>query len=81
MITVKNAESYLKNKIGEDTSDIKKVWEIFKDFCKEPVEGEENKEIKKSYFNVVYMILLAKNYFTLILYASLLFMMRMSILV
>jgi hypothetical protein len=45
MINVKNAESYLKSKIGEDTSDIKKVWEIFKDFCKEPVEGEEDKEI------------------------------------
>ncbi len=40
-----NAESYLKNKIGEDTIDIKKVWETFKAFCKEPVEGEEDKEI------------------------------------
>jgi hypothetical protein len=30
MITVKNAESYLKNKIGKDTDDIKKVWETFK---------------------------------------------------
>ena len=45
MITVKNAESYLKDKIGEDSDDIKKVWETFKDFCKEPVEGEEDKEI------------------------------------
>ncbi|MEH7419578.1 hypothetical protein V7266_30565 [Neobacillus drentensis] len=45
MITVKNAKSYLKNKIGEDTDDIKKVWEIFKDFCREPVEGVEDKEI------------------------------------
>ncbi|WP_026567131.1 hypothetical protein [Bacillus sp. UNC41MFS5] len=45
MITVMNAESYLKNKIGEDTIDIKKVWETFKAFCKEPVEGEEDKEI------------------------------------
>ena len=32
MITVKNAENYLKNKIGEDTDDIKKVWETFKNF-------------------------------------------------
>ncbi|PEQ88660.1 hypothetical protein CN481_19340 [Bacillus sp. AFS006103] len=45
MITVMNAESYLKNKIGEGTNDIKKVWETFKAFCKEPVEGEEDKEI------------------------------------
>ena len=45
MITVMNAESYLKNKIGEDTDDIKKVWETFKTFCEEPVEGEEEKEI------------------------------------
>ncbi|MGE8081380.1 hypothetical protein [Peribacillus loiseleuriae] len=45
MITVKNAESYLKNKIGEDTNDIKKIWETFKVFCKETVEGEEDKEI------------------------------------
>jgi hypothetical protein len=45
MITVQNAENYLKDKIGEDTEDIKKVWETFKDFCKEPVEGEEDKEI------------------------------------
>jgi hypothetical protein len=45
MITVQNAENYLKDKIGEDAEDIKKVWETFKDFCKEPVEGEEDKEI------------------------------------
>ena len=45
MITVKYAESYLKNKIGEDVDDIKKGWETFKEFCKEPVEGEEDKEI------------------------------------
>ena len=45
MITVKNAESYLKDKIGEDADDIKKVWETFKGFCTEPVEGEEDKEI------------------------------------
>jgi hypothetical protein len=45
MLTVKNAESYLKDMIGEDADDIKKVWETFKDFCKEPVEGEEDKEI------------------------------------
>jgi len=45
MITVNNAESYLKNRIGEGTDDIKKVWEIFKSFCKEDVEGEDDKEI------------------------------------
>ncbi|MGE7762116.1 hypothetical protein [Peribacillus sp. NPDC097895] len=41
MITVKNAESYLKTEIADD---IKKVWETFKDFCKEAIEGEEDKE-------------------------------------
>jgi hypothetical protein len=45
MITVKNAAIYLKDKIGENANDIKKVWQAFKDFCKEPVEGEEEKEI------------------------------------
>ena len=45
MITVKNAESYLKNMIGKDINDIQKVWEIFKVFCRESVEGEEEKEI------------------------------------
>lgn len=30
MITVKNAENYLKDKIGEEAEDIKKVWETFK---------------------------------------------------
>lgn len=45
MITVKNAESYFKNLIGENTYDIKKVWETFKSFCKKDVEGEDDKEI------------------------------------
>jgi hypothetical protein len=45
MLTFKNAESYLKDKIGDDTNDINKVWDVFKGFCKEPVEGEEDKEI------------------------------------
>ncbi|MCM3115713.1 hypothetical protein M3610_10475 [Neobacillus sp. MER 74] len=45
MITVKNAESYLKDKIGDDIDGIKKVWDVFKEFCKEPVEGEEDKQI------------------------------------
>jgi hypothetical protein len=31
--------------IGENTYDIKKVWETFKSFCKDDVEGEEDKEI------------------------------------
>ena len=31
--------------IGENTYDIKKVWETFKSFCKGDVEGEEDKEI------------------------------------
>src|SRR4051812_23971325 len=45
MITVKNAESYFKEKVGKDDYDIKQVWETFKAFCKEPVEGEDDKEI------------------------------------
>ncbi|MGG4155843.1 hypothetical protein [Bacillus muralis] len=45
MITSKNAESYLKNKIGNNTDDIKEVWEIFKAFCIERVEGEDDQEI------------------------------------
>lgn len=45
MILISNAERYIKDKIGEDADDNKKVWEIFKEFCQEPVEGEEDKEI------------------------------------
>lgn len=45
MITVKNAESYLKDKIGKDSDDIKKVWDTFKDFCEKSVEGEEDREV------------------------------------
>ncbi len=40
MTTVAEAESYLKNKIG-DSNDIEKVWEVFKSFGREPVEGED----------------------------------------
>jgi hypothetical protein len=40
MITVKNAESYLKNKIGYIT-EIDKVWSTFKSFGRVPVQGEE----------------------------------------
>ncbi|MFD0824487.1 hypothetical protein ACT8ZR_02300 [Neobacillus sp. M.A.Huq-85] len=45
MEIVRKAESHLKDKIGDDTDDIKKVWDVFKGFCKEPVEGEEDKQI------------------------------------
>jgi len=45
MITVKNAESHFKNMIGENTYDIEKVWETFKSFCREDVDGEDDKEI------------------------------------
>ncbi|MGB3261252.1 hypothetical protein [Paenisporosarcina sp.] len=41
MITVNNAEIYLKDKIGENSNDIIKVWEEFKSFGKQPVEGED----------------------------------------
>lgn len=40
MVKVEQAESYLKNKIG-DSSDIAKVWDEFKSFGKELVEGED----------------------------------------
>ncbi|MDN4494712.1 hypothetical protein [Ureibacillus aquaedulcis] len=45
MLTVRNAESYLRNLISEDTDDLEKAWETFKAFCRETVEGEEEKEI------------------------------------
>ncbi|WP_078410710.1 hypothetical protein [Priestia abyssalis] len=41
MIKLRDAENYLKNKIGENSSDITKVWEAFKSFGREHVEGEE----------------------------------------
>jgi hypothetical protein len=41
MIKVGEAESYLKKKIGDNTSDIAKVWEVFKSFAREPIEGED----------------------------------------
>lgn len=41
MISVKEVESYLKNKISENTKDMTKVWEVFKAFGREPVEGED----------------------------------------
>jgi hypothetical protein len=41
MIKVSDAESYLKDKIGDKTNDVVEVWEIFKSFCREPVEGED----------------------------------------
>ncbi|MDR7002049.1 hypothetical protein J2Y67_004544 [Neobacillus niacini] len=36
MITVRNAESHLKDKIGDDTDDIKKIWDVSRDFVKNP---------------------------------------------
>jgi hypothetical protein len=41
VISVNETESYLKNKISENTKDIMKVWEVFKAFGKEQVEGED----------------------------------------
>lgn len=45
MITIANAESHLKNRTGEITNDVQKVWEEFKSFAKETVVGEEEKAI------------------------------------
>lgn len=41
MINYKNAEKYLKDLINKDLPDVKNVWEIFKSFGREQVEGEE----------------------------------------
>ena len=41
MITVKNAEQYLKNKIAENASNPATVWAIFKEFGRKTVDGEE----------------------------------------
>lgn len=48
MIKLRDAESYFKNSlkdvIGEDFSDIAKVWEVFKDFSKKDV-GDDDCEV------------------------------------
>lgn len=41
MIKVSNTENYLKDKIGENSNEITKVWEVFKSFGKEQVKDEE----------------------------------------
>jgi len=45
MINVSNVEKFLKEKVGKNNNDITKVWEAFKAFSKEPIEGEEEKEL------------------------------------
>lgn len=45
MITIADAENHLKNRIGEITNDVQKIWEEFKSFAKEAVVGEEEKAI------------------------------------
>ncbi|WP_121614241.1 hypothetical protein [Mesobacillus foraminis] len=45
MFTISNAENHLKNRTGEITNDVKKMWEEFKSFSKESVVGEEDKAI------------------------------------
>ncbi len=45
MITIKNAEDYLRQQLGPNTEDIRKVWEEFKLFAKKTVIGEEEKAI------------------------------------
>ena len=45
MITIADAENHLKNRIGEITNDVQKIWEEFKSFAKEVVVGEEEKAI------------------------------------
>jgi hypothetical protein len=38
---IEEAEQYLKNKIGENSTDIAQVWEEFKAFGKKEIDGEE----------------------------------------
>ncbi|MDF2535542.1 MAG: hypothetical protein K0R18_1701 [Bacillales bacterium] len=40
MLTINNAANYLKDKIGDNT-EIDKVWNAFKSFGRESVQGEE----------------------------------------
>ena len=77
MITVKNAESYLKDSIGEDTDDIKRFGKHLRLFQRRQLRA---KKIKKFYFSVVSMILQERKYFILTLYVSLQFMKKMIIL-
>ncbi|MFB8733752.1 hypothetical protein ACEQPO_06780 [Bacillus sp. SL00103] len=77
MITVKNAESYLKDSIGEDIDDIKRFGKHLKFFQRRQFRA---KKIKKFYFSVVSMILQERNYFILTWYVSLQFMKKMIIL-
>lgn len=44
MIKVSETESYFKNKIG-NSSDISKVWEVFKSFGREKVESEDEVDL------------------------------------
>ncbi|MFJ8246816.1 hypothetical protein [Peribacillus asahii] len=45
MITIANAENYLKSRIPENIDNMLKIWEEFKLFAKEDVIGEEEKAI------------------------------------
>jgi hypothetical protein len=45
MITIANAETHLKQRIGNNTNNLITVWETFKLFAKEDVKGEEEKAI------------------------------------
>lgn len=41
ILNTKEAEKFLKNKIGENKDDVAKVWEIFKEFSKVQIENED----------------------------------------
>ncbi len=41
MIKVNQAENFLENRIGGNTNDLARVWDVFKSFGKEQVAGEE----------------------------------------
>ncbi|KXH86076.1 hypothetical protein [Sporosarcina sp. HYO08] len=41
MIKGNEVESFLENRIGRNTNDLAKVWEVFKSFGKEQIDGGE----------------------------------------
>lgn len=45
MITIANAEKQLASRVGEVNKDVQYVWDVFKEFAKEEVKGEEEKTI------------------------------------
>ena len=45
MITVKNAKAYFETTLDFENDKVATIWEKFKVFCREDIQGEEEKEI------------------------------------